>query len=114
MEVFSRTCASPETAFYADTLYSGWEVVPGDPASVVSLNGVDALWDVNLLHRPGSREYFGHEPSAFLYHFREALWYDLLRELAGFDRGDMRGLILNNLHLEDPVLTNGIAERTLC
>jgi hypothetical protein len=110
MELFTRTFSSPEISFFADAFYTGDELTSGSP-SIASLNVIDVLWNVNLLDRHGSKEYFGQELSPFLYHFRDAIWYDILRELAGYSPADMRDFVMNSLDMGDLGLTKTVVEQ---
>ena len=108
MDVFWRAFGSPETAFFADAFYAGDRI--GDGSCAVSFNAIDVLWNVNLLQLHETRKYFGGDASPFLYHFRDAAWYEVLREAAGHSISEMRTIIGENLDLGDVALTDKVIE----
>jgi hypothetical protein len=71
---------------------------------VVSLNVIDHLWNVNFLSHAGM-EAFQHDTIYFLYHFRGALWQEVVNELTGLGSAARERIIVENLGLGDTRLT---------
>lgn len=86
-----------EADFFAETLDCG--------DGTISLNVVDLLWDRNLSHSVDAAEYFGETRSYFTYHFREALWYEMFRELLGMDHESFEKAVVAKLDRGDRALT---------
>ena len=84
------------------------EYVPSSGAqdSIVSLNLVDHIWNLNFLGHGVGVDTFQHDTIYFLYHFRGALWHAIVSELAAMRPDEMQALIVSNLGTGDTALTH--------
>lgn len=75
----------------------------------VSLNLIDHLWNVNFNEKnPG---YFKFPTKDFVYHFREALWSEVLRRLRKLTSDEMSHAVFHALDIDDVELTRMMLEK---
>jgi hypothetical protein len=102
--LFAESFPGPEIEWFRAASARGeYCVSTGVQNIVVSLNLVDHMWNMNFLGQAGM-ESFQHDAIYFLYHFRGALWQEIVSELTG--AGDrMEEIIVEHLGLGDSTLT---------
>jgi hypothetical protein len=106
LEQFGVLFPSGDFSFFHDALSCGeYTDIDGHKSTPVSLNIIDHIWNANLLNDEHTREYFNLETDSFLYHFREAFWYDLFARIRGWDANTMREKVLRHLPVGDMPFT---------
>jgi choline kinase len=104
LDLFAEIFPGPEMAWFGRARARGeYCLSTGVQNIVVSLNVIDHLWNVNFLSHAGM-EAFQHDTIYFLYHFRGALWQEVVNELTGLGAARER-VIVENLGLGDTRLT---------
>ncbi|MFY9457485.1 MAG: hypothetical protein WAP23_00955 [Candidatus Spechtbacterales bacterium] len=102
MELFHSAYPIEDARIFMNTLRCGEYIgSPNAVKGIVSLNMVDHIWNINLSGR-------AQPINSFMYHFREALWQDIFKDLAGFSEKEMDNMIIQNLGLGDMGLTKKI------
>lgn len=96
-----------ELQFFNSTVDCGGYM--GD--TVVSLNLIDHIWNVNLLGQDATKAYFGDARGSFLYHFREGLWYDLFRLMLRLTKEEMQDTTMHHLHTGDKPFTSKMIKK---
>lgn len=89
----------------------GTYVGGANPTSLVSLNVVDHLWDINVYSQNPNHKGRDKRAGRCLYHFRELYWYHALRELLEVGKTEYTNTIVNNLHHGDYTLTKQLLRR---
>ncbi len=95
---------TPEAKFFSEVFDCG--------SDTLSLNFVDLLWDINLSHNRDAAEYFGERSAYFTYHFREALWYEIFRELLSMDHESFGKAVIAELDKGDWTFTKKLIAAT--
>jgi L-glutamine-phosphate cytidylyltransferase len=109
IELFNKTFLIEEAKYFSDSIgcgeYSNSEK-PND--TIISLNIIDQLWDINFSGQSEIIKSFKYEDISFLYHFRQALWQKIFRDIMGLDEEKMDNIIIQNLGLGDVSFTKKV------
>jgi len=109
LDLFAEVFPGQEIEWFRRTRARGeYCLSTGVQNIVVSLNLIDHLWNLNFLSH-ASLEAFQHDTIYFLYHFRGALWQEVVTEIAGLG-AERESIIVEHLGLGDAALTRRLLE----
>jgi len=105
MALFYKSFDAPSLSYFKDTASLGGLLSEKNERSMVSLNLIDQIWNVNLLGIESIADIFIYDTMHFLYHFRGAMLAELIGKITNKQGGEVEKLIINNLGMDDVSFT---------
>ena len=107
--LFNNAFSIEDAKFFSDTTGCGeYSDSNYTKSSIISLNIIDHIWDINFSDQIETMNSFEHDKNSFLYHFRQALWQEIFRDIIGLSEEKMDNVIIQNLGLGDTSFTKKI------